>query len=110
VSAPDLERLRELANAYGVPSTLDSVADGIVARTSISGAANERESVFEVVGFIDRDEGTITALKSDESISKGLYDEMVEAVGRHGPAMRSQKLVDLVLTVVRVVVREPRPR
>jgi hypothetical protein len=104
LSAPDLERLHDLANAYGVHPTLESVADAIINRTAVTGAVNERKPVFEVVGFIVRDEGTLSALASGNAIPSDLHDEMVTAVATHGPAMPPNVLVDLVLADVRVVL------
>ena len=56
--------LTRLAEAYDVSTpTLDAIADAIVARTQLTDAKDERGAVMDLVAFIVKDVGALTALE-----------------------------------------------
>lgn len=90
--------LERLAAAYGVPATLNAVADEIIERTQIADAANERPAVLEVVAIVILGD-TLTTVR-EGTLSDGLLAEMTRAVEPYSPAMPAESLVTIVLSDV----------
>ncbi len=62
--------LQRFADAYGVPSTLDAVADAIILRTQIPAGVNERGPVLEVVAMLIRDPDTLLMMSDHEAADR----------------------------------------
>ena len=89
--------LQRLADAYGVASTLDAVADAIILRTRIPAGVNERGPVLEVVAMLVRDPDTLRLIADHEPLPDDLLAEMTRVIDQYGPAMPVDTLVGIVL-------------
>lgn len=105
-AAPNVA-LERLAAAYGVPATLNAVADAIIDRTQITDAENERPAVLEVVAIVILGD-TLTTVR-DGTLSDGRLAEMARAVEPYSPAMAAESLVTIVLTDVWTALQSAHP-
>src|ERR1035441_8465722 len=89
VTAPDLEGVQRLADAHGVPHTIDAVADKIIEVMRISENPliitnhQERDAVIAIVGILVQESAALDAMERGENRSYKLLTDLIAAAARH---------------------------
>ena len=97
MTAPDLEGVQRLADAYGVPHTIDAVADKIIEVMTISETPliitnyRERDAVIAIVGILVQQSAALDAMERGEDRSHKLLTDLTAAAARHVPIASSSR-------------------
>jgi hypothetical protein len=101
--------LEQLADAYGVAHSFDTVADAIIAQTQITAGKNERDAVIALVRYLVLNERVLTTLEQADVLTGPDRAEMTRIVAPFpGLKMPADSLVSIVLANVASILQSRR--
>jgi hypothetical protein len=77
------EGIETLANAYGVPVSVDAIADAIVSDSALETGERERDALIAVVNVLVTSEGAIESVQRGEALPLGTLPAMADAARVH---------------------------
>jgi hypothetical protein len=77
------EAIEILASAYGVPVSVDAIADAIGSDSELPPGESERNALISIVNVLVGSQGAIEAIQTGDALPQGTLSAMTEAARAH---------------------------